>query len=68
MKKLIEALTIFAKYKDVEYPTACVHDALCIMAVTQEEVSKEDAELLDKYDFFWSQEFDCWCSFHYGSA
>lgn len=68
MKKLIEALTIFAKYKDVEYPTHCEHDILCIMGITQEEVSEEDVKLLDEYGFFWDDSNDCWASFQFGSA
>lgn len=42
MKDLIEALTIFQKYKDVDYPTHCEHDVLYIMAVGRDEVSAED--------------------------
>lgn len=40
MKKLIEALTIFAKYADVERPTHCEHDVLMIMQVTRDLCAK----------------------------
>ena len=68
MRKLIEALEIFAKYKDLPYPTHCEHDVLWIMGVTQEEVSEEDAKRLDALGFFWSDSEECWQSFRYGSA
>lgn len=69
MKKLIEALTIFAKYKDVERPTHCEHDVLMIMAVTEDEVSEEDRKRLDELGFVWDgSDGGCWVSFRYGSA
>jgi hypothetical protein len=69
VKKLIEALTIFAKYKDVERPTHCEHDVLTIMAVTLEEVSEEDQKKLDELGFIWDASDDgCWISYRYGSA
>lgn len=68
MEKLIQALQIFLKYKNEAWPTHCEHDILMIMAVSQEEVSSEDTDKLDKLGFFWSEEYDCWASFRYGSA
>ena len=69
MKDLIEALTIFLKYKDVRNPTLCEHDVLYIMEVTKEEVSEEDAARLKELGFLWSEgENNCWISFRYGSA
>lgn len=69
MKDLIEALTIFLKYKNVEWPTHCEHDVLHIMAVTKEEVSAEDAARLEQLGFLWDTGDDgCWISFKYGSA
>ncbi len=68
MKKLIEALTIFAKYKDLEYPTSCDHDVLHVVGITQEEVSPEDAARLDRLGFFWSEDKGSWISFEYGRA
>lgn len=70
MKKLIEALTIFAKYKDLEWPTHCEHDVLYIMGVTLDEVSEEDQKRLKELGFLWSDSTDMggWMSFHFGSA
>lgn len=68
MKDLIEALTIFAKYKDVRNPTHCEHDVLTIMAVTLEEVSEEDRARLETLGFFWDPAEEAWRSFRYGSA
>lgn len=67
MKDLIEALQIFAKYTDTEYPTHCEHDVLSIMEVDRENVSDEDHKRLDELGFFWSKE-DCYQSFRFGSA
>ena len=69
MKDLIEALTIFQKYKDVRNPTHCEHDVLTIMAVGRDEVSAKDAKRLEKLGFIWSEEDDgAWISFKFGSA
>lgn len=68
MKNLIEALIIFAKYKDLPYPTNCSHDVLAIMGVTKDEVSAEDAARLDELGFIWDGNDECWMSFLYGSA
>lgn len=68
MKKLIEALTIFLKYRDEEWPTNCEHDQLYIMGITRDEVSEEDQKRLWELDFIWSESDDCWISFRYGSA
>jgi hypothetical protein len=68
MSDLIKALQIFLKYKDESNPTHCEHDILCIMGVTQEEVSAEDVAALDVLDFFWHESNGCWASFKYGSA
>jgi len=68
MKDLIEALTIFLKYKNQRNPTHCEHDVLWIMGVTKEEVSEEDATRLQALGFFWSESNECWQSFRYGSA
>lgn len=68
MKKLIEALTIFAKYKDVEWPTHCEHDVLWVVGITEDEVSEEDRAKLDELGFFWSESDESWQSFHFGSA
>jgi len=72
MKKLIEALTIFAKYQDLEWPTHCEHDVLHIMGITKDEVSLEDQARLEELGFLWSDarsgEDGGWISYHFGSA
>ncbi len=68
MKDLIEALTIFQKYKDERWPTNCSHDLLAIMAVSKDEVSAEDAARLGELGFIWMDGEDCWGSFRFGSA
>lgn len=65
MKDLIEAFTIFLKYGNPSYPTCCVHDALLVRCT--KEVSNEDAARLDELGFFWSDEYDSWASFRFGS-
>ena len=67
MEDLVEALTIFLKYKNVRNPTHCEHDTLWIMGVTKDEVSEEDIKRLDELSFFYSEE-DCWMSYRFGSA
>lgn len=69
LHELIEALTIFLKYKNPKRPTHCEHDVLSIMEVTKEEVSEEDTKRLEQLGFFWAEgEHDCWISYRYGSA
>lgn len=68
MKELIEALQIFAKYQENDYPTHCEHDTLHIMGITEEEVSEEDMKKLDELGFFYSEEDDGFISFKYGSS
>ena len=68
MKKLIEALQIFAKYQDRAYPTHCEHDELMVVGITYEEVSEDDRVKLDQLGFSWSNSSDSWRSFRYGSA
>lgn len=68
MENLIEALKIFLKYKNEKWPTHCEHDVLWIIGITKEEVSDDDVKKLEELDFFYSNEDDCWQSFHFGSA
>ncbi len=71
MKSLIEALGIFAKYRDEERPTHCEHDALFVVGITKDEVSEEDQARLDTLGFFWGSGDGgekCWMSFRFGSA
>jgi hypothetical protein len=66
MLNLIEALTIFAKYQNLDYPTMCEHDVLYVVGITEEEVSVEDRARLDALGFIPGDEG--WMSFRYGSA
>jgi len=68
VKKLIEALQIFAKYGDPDYPTHCEHDVLWVVGYSQDEISREDQVRLHELGFFWSDGDDSWQSFRYGSA
>ncbi len=68
MKNLIEALTIFSKYQNLDYPTHCEHDVLYIMGITEEEVSPEDKAKLEELGFLWEEDDEVWFSYLYGSA
>ena len=70
MNDLIEALQIFLKYGNPEYPTHCSHDELSIMEITKDQVSEDDLVRLDELGFFWSddEEEGCFKSFRFGSA
>lgn len=65
---MIEALTIFAKYADPYSPTNCEHDVLMVIGVDVAAVSAEDQARLDELGFHWSNGYDCWVSYRYGSA
>ena len=68
MEKLIEALQIFLKYGDPEYPTHCEHDTLYV-DIDPEKVSEKDIKKLDKLGFFVDEEDpDGFTSFRYGSC
>ncbi|RJQ30330.1 hypothetical protein C4565_00670 [Candidatus Parcubacteria bacterium] len=67
LSELIEALQIFLKYGDFEFPTHCEHDAL-LVCVHSEKVSEEDKKKLDKLGFFVDDEYgDCFKSYRFGS-
>lgn len=68
MEKLIQALQIFVKYKNLTHPTHCEHDIFMVVGITEEEVMEEDKTKLGELGFIWNPEYDCWSSFRYGSA
>lgn len=70
MEKLIEALQIFLKYGNPDYPTHCEHDVMYIVGIDPDDVSDEDKEKLDELGFFISDESgeNGFQSFRYGSA
>jgi hypothetical protein len=68
MKDLIEALTIFMKYKNVAWPTNCSRDVLAIMEIDRKDVSDEDHARLDELGFIWDASEDVYISYRYGTA
>lgn len=70
MKKLIEALNIFLKYGDSDFPTHCEHDVLYIVGIEPSVVSEEDIKKLDELGFHISEEHEYmgFYSYRYGSA
>ena len=68
MDNLIEALMIFRKYSDDNYPTHCEHDVLMVPCVNVEEVSTEDMCRLDTLGFFPCEVYNCFISFKFGSC
>jgi len=50
MKDLIEALTIFLKYTDIEYPTHCEHGVLTV-CVDPALVTAADKDRLEELGF-----------------
>lgn len=71
MKDLIEALNIFLKYQDEHWPTRCEHDVLCVVGITEEEVSEDDKRRLNELGFFFLEDAagePGWGSFRFGIA
>ena len=66
MEKLIEALQIFLRYRNEDYPTGAEHDILLIRSVTKKEVSKADKKRLKELNFHWDEEYESWASYKYG--
>ncbi len=67
MKDLIEALHIFLKYGDIDYPTHCEHDILWV-CIDASKVSPDDRLTLDGLGFFVDESDNCFKSYKYGSA
>jgi hypothetical protein len=66
MEDLIKALQIFLKYRNLENPTYCEHDAMIIYDIEFDEVDPSDREDLINLGFFWSEE-ECWMSYRFGN-
>jgi len=66
MKDLIKALQIFVKYG--EHETHCEHDILLVCGSSREDVGLIDMALLEELGFSWSDEYDSWGSYKYGSC
>ena len=71
MDDLIEALQIFSKYLDEKNdhtPTHCEHDVFMVVDIEEDALSEEDAKRLSELSFDWSDEWDAFCSYRFGSA
>jgi hypothetical protein len=68
MDDLIEALQIFRKYTDCDYPVHCMQGTMLIMEVDEVEVSQSDMYRLETLGFYWSEHEDCFVSYKFGSA
>ena len=67
MSKLIEALQIFLKYGNPNYPTHCEHDVLMV-CINPKIVSDTDKEALKALSFHPSNDGEGFHSYKYGSA
>lgn len=68
MKDLIEALTIFMKYKNAFAPTHCSNDQLAVVGITYDEVSHADSLRLHELSFAWDEEDEARISYRFDSA
>lgn len=71
MKDLIESLQIFLKYfPDVGSPAHCEHDIFMLAVANDKDAITDphDRERLDELGWFFSSEYECWCSFRFGSC
>lgn len=66
MNDLIEALQIFSKYMDTQWPTTCEHDFLYV-CVDAELISPEDEARLEVLGFH-PDENGGYCSSRFGSC
>ena len=66
--RLIEALQIFLKYGDVNWPTHCEHDEMWITNVDVEAITAEDRARLEELGFDWDEDDDSFKSYAFGSA
>lgn len=68
MDELIQALEIFKKYKNLQWPTHCEHDVMLVVGIQKDEISEEDTKELERLGFIWLYEYECFGSFRFGSA
>jgi len=68
MDNLIEALQIFRKYGNPDFPTHCEHDVLWICGISPDDVSDEDKKRLNEIGFFHNEDDDLFKSYVFGSA
>lgn len=67
MDKLIEALQIFLKYGNPQYPTDCRDETLTV-DISPTLVSEEDIKRLEELGFDANEETDDFYSYKYGSC
>lgn len=67
MQNLIEALQIFLKYGNPDYPTSCEHDALFVN-IDPRLVSEEDIQWLSALGFYPDRVAEHFYSFKFGSC
>jgi len=67
MKNLIEALTIFSKYTNSNYPTSCEHDILYVQ-VDPAEVTYDDKTKLNDLGFHADIDNHNFYSYTFGSC
>jgi hypothetical protein len=67
MNELIKALLIFQKYRNLDHPTVCDHDAWVIVGVPH-AIDQVDAEAVNDLGFYWSVHYDAWVSTKFSSA
>jgi hypothetical protein len=67
LSKLIEAMQIFLKYENPNYPTHCEHDVLTV-CISPSKVSDEDKAKLEELGFHVVESEGCFQSYRYGSA
>jgi hypothetical protein len=67
MKDLYEAIGIFLKYSDEQFPSWCTYDELHI-CVEPEKISLKDIEKLEKLSFTPDDSGEGFYSFRFGSC
>lgn len=65
--EIIEAMQIFQKYGEVQFPFYCSHDKLTV-CVDPAAVSEVDTARLEELGFHTDTSEDCFYSFRYGSC
>lgn len=68
MSDLIEALQIFLKYADNQWPTHCEHDILMVVDILEDDIPEDDRDRLKILGFFWNDEYQCFASGRFGSS
>ena len=68
MKDLIEALQIFLKYGNPDYPTTCSHDVLYVCLKNPGAISTEDQAKLNQLGFQYNRIEEVWFSYKFGSC